>query len=74
MFVHDAAGATHHRRANSTEGDAKGRLKRIAKPTAALSPLVLGAASPAYGCLVVPANETAAERSEQIAGESDPLW
>lgn len=42
-------------------------LKRIAKTAAAVSPLLLGAASPAYGCLVVPASDTAANHSPQIA-------
>lgn len=44
----------------------KGRLKRLAQTTAALTPLVLGAASPAYGCMVVPASDQAAQSSEQI--------
>ena len=43
------------------------RLKRIAKTAAAVGPLLLGTASPAYGCLVVPASETAASHSEEIA-------
>lgn len=52
----------------------KARLKRIAKTAAAVSPLVLGAASPAYGCMLVPADETAADRSPQLLGGGDALW
>lgn len=42
------------------------KLKRMAKTAAAVSPLLLGTASPAYGCLVVPASDKAAMHSEQI--------
>lgn len=44
----------------------KGRLKRIAQTTAALTPLVLGAASPAHGCLLAPVSDQALESSGQI--------
>ena len=56
------------------KGDPIGRLKRIATTVAAVSPLVLGAVTPAYGCKLVPANETAADRSPQLRGGADPLW
>lgn len=45
------------------------RLKRFLKTTMAIAPLVVGAASPAYGCLVLPENEgtrNAAAHSEEI--------
>ena len=42
------------------------RLRRIIKTTAAIVPLVLCTASPAYGCLIVPEDQTAAEHSPAI--------
>lgn len=45
----------------------RGRLKRIAQTTAALTPLVLGVASPAHGCLVGPIPQQADESSDQIS-------
>lgn len=45
------------------------RLKRFFKTAVAIAPLVVGAASPAHGCLVLPDNQgtqTASEHSGQI--------
>lgn len=44
-------------------------MKRLLKTALAVTPLVVGTATPAYGCLVLPHNQgtdTAADRSEQI--------
>ena len=44
-------------------------LKRFVKTAAAVVPLVLGSATPAYGCLVLPESQgtnNAAARSDQI--------
>lgn len=41
------------------------RLRRLAKIAVAAAPLIIGSASPAYGCLVLPENQgtqTAAEK------------
>ena len=45
------------------------KLKRFFKTAVAVAPLVLGAASPAHGCLVLPENQgtdKAAQHSPQI--------
>lgn len=45
------------------------RLRRFIKMTVAVAPLIMGSASPAYGCLVLPENQgtsTAASSSDQI--------
>ncbi|MGH9152606.1 MAG: hypothetical protein ACRD03_09460 [Acidimicrobiales bacterium] len=47
------------------------RLKRLLKTTLAVAPLVVGAASPAHGCLVLPANQgtdNAADRGAFTCG------
>lgn len=43
------------------------KLKRLAKSALAAAPLVVGMASPASGCLLTGASETAAQNSPQIA-------
>lgn len=43
------------------------RAKRLAKAVAAVTPLIIGMASPASACLLTGASETAAENSPQIS-------
>ena len=47
------------------------RLKRLVKTTLAVAPLIVGGATPAYGCLVLPENQgtdNAADMGAYVCG------